>query len=96
MHTRLTLDSSIYSIEPVQKAAYRFIDRLIILLSVEEGSTVCDIDPAHDLKESYEQVIGSFKQELIDQQLRFQIKRETAPVRNLILSYAFSRSGLQQ
>jgi His-Xaa-Ser system protein HxsD len=40
-------------------------------------------------------MVANFKRELLDQQLRLQIKKETEPARNLILAYAFSRTGLQ-
>ena len=40
------------------------------------------------------EVIRSFKQELLDQELREHIADETAPVRTLILAQAFSKTGL--
>lgn len=95
MPKELALDKSVYSLESVQKAAYRFIDRLSILISEGDERIVCAIDPLATLSKPYEEVLASFKQELLDQQLRHQIKVETEGVRNLILSLAFSRSGLQ-
>lgn len=95
MPNPLTLDQSVYSLEAVQKAAYRFIDRLTILISQDGKQIVCEIEPVASLSKPYEEVLASFKQELLDQQLRSQIKAETESVRNLILSLAFSRSGLQ-
>jgi len=41
-------------------------------------------------------IINAFKRELLDQQLRLSIKKETEPQRNLILAYAFSKTGLQE
>ena len=35
-----------------------------------------------------------FHQELLDQELREQISRETAPLRDLVLAHAYSRTGL--
>ncbi len=96
MSSYLTLDKSIYSLEAVQKAAYRFIDRLTIIISQDEKYVICDITPDVGLIQPYDDVIARFKQELLDQQLRCQIKEETESVRNLILSLAFSKSGLQQ
>jgi His-Xaa-Ser system protein HxsD len=92
---RLDLDQSVYSLEAVQKAAYRFIDRLTILISQSEGIITCDIDLIVGCDALLDPVLADFKRELLDQQLRVQIKKETTDVRNLILSYAFSRSGLQ-
>ena len=91
---QLNLDSSVYSLEAVQKAAYRFIDRLTILISQSEGLINCAIEPV-SMEDVFEAILGDFKRELLDQQLRLQIKTETANVRNLVLAYAFSKTGLQ-
>lgn len=92
---KLVLDMHVYSLEAAQKAAYRFIDRLTILIQREEDKLVCEIDPIDAHKENFEDHVANFKRELLDQQLRHQIKNETESTRNLILSFAFSRSGLQ-
>lgn len=94
-HT-LSLDKSVYSLDVVERAAYRFIDRLTIVISQTNEQIVCEIDPAHTSESSIDEHIADFKRELLDQKLRTEIKRETEPVRNLILSLAFSKSGLQQ
>ncbi|MDQ0143313.1 His-Xaa-Ser system protein HxsD [Cupriavidus necator] len=96
MTTRLELDAAVYSLEAVQKAAYRFIDRLTILISQGQGTVNCDLDLVVGTQMPLGDVLADFKRELLDQQLRLQIKRETEPARNLILAYAFSRTGLQQ
>ncbi|WP_186301571.1 His-Xaa-Ser system protein HxsD [Denitromonas halophila] len=92
---RLDLDKSVYSLEAVQKAAYRFIDRLTVLISQSEGAITCDIEVVVGPEDVLAPLLADFKRELLDQQLRIQIKNETADIRNLILAYAFSRSGLQ-
>lgn len=91
----LHLDPTIYPLEAVQKAAYRFIDRLTILISQDGGQIVCNIAMVPGITTPLEIVVDDFKRELLDQQLRLKIKAETTDVRNLILSYAFSRTGLQ-
>lgn len=96
MSNRLVLDKSVYSLEATQKAAYRFIDRLTILISQSDKEIFCEVESVVGLNKPYEEVLAGFKQELLDQQLRLQIKVETESVRNLILSLAFSRSGLQE
>ncbi len=92
---KLHLSKDIYSLEATQKAAYRFIDRLTILIEALGDDLQCEIDPVAGQEEKFNQHLSDFKRELLDQQLRKQIKEETEPVRNLILAYAFSRSGLQ-
>jgi His-Xaa-Ser system protein HxsD len=93
----LELDSRVYRLEAVQKASYRFIDKLTILISKREsGTIICEIDPVEGATAAFDVVVSDFERELLDQELRSKIKTETEPVRNLILAYAFSRSGLQR
>ena len=92
---KIEIDEQVYSVEAVQKAAYRFIDRLTILITKTNGMIVCDADPVSGTEPQFESNLSNFKRELLDQQLRKQIKEETESARNLILAYAFSRSGLQ-
>ncbi len=92
---KLSLNKEIYSLEATQKAAYRFIDRLTILIEPDGDGWVCTIDPITGQEEKLKDHIADFKRELLDQQLRIQIKGETEAVRNLILAYTFSRTGLQ-
>ncbi|SOY77715.1 Radical SAM pair-associated protein [Cupriavidus taiwanensis] len=96
MTTRLELDAAVYSLEAVQKAAYRFIDRLTVLISQDQDTVVCEVDLVKGIQTPMDDVLANFKRELLDQQLRLQIKQETESARNLILAYAFSRTGLQQ
>ncbi|WP_331694268.1 His-Xaa-Ser system protein HxsD [Pandoraea sputorum] len=96
MTIRLELDEEFYSPEAVQKAAYRFIDRLTVVISRVGANVICEIDVNSGIETPVGNLLSNFKRELLDQQLRAQIKAETEPVRNLILAYAFSRTGLQQ
>ncbi|VVE00815.1 His-Xaa-Ser system protein HxsD [Pandoraea commovens] len=96
MTIRLELDAEFYSPEAVQKSAYRFIDRLTVVISRVGGDVICEIDVNNGIETSVDNLLANFKRELLDQQLRAQIKAETEPVRNLILAYAFSRTGLQK
>jgi His-Xaa-Ser system protein HxsD len=92
---QLKLDSSVYSIEAVEKAAYRFIDRLSVLISQDGPSIVVDLSVDDKYISSSDKVMANFHKELLDQNLRVKIKAETASSRNLILAYAFSKTGLQ-
>lgn len=93
---KLEIDEQIYCLEAVQKAAYRLIDRLTIVITKTGGKLVCEIDAVSGTEAQVDGNIADFKRELLDQQLRKQIKDETESARNLILAYAFSRSGLQK
>jgi His-Xaa-Ser system protein HxsD len=92
---KLNLNKEIYSLEATQKAAYRFIDRITILIKPADEEWLCEIEPIAGHEDKFNDHIADFKRELLDQQLRKQIKEETQDVRNLILAYTFSRTGLQ-
>lgn len=92
---KLSLDPKVYSLDAVQKAAYRFIDRLTIQIEASNDAIMCSISPVRPGVD-ITQLLDGFKRELLDQELRLKIKTETEQVRNLILALAFSRSGLQE
>lgn len=92
----LYFDLGIYSTLAIEKACYRFSDRLVFdiktdqdRLLVEIGSRAPEINPV-----TFELHVNDFRSEALDQNLREKIKSETAGVRNLILAHAFSRTGL--
>lgn len=94
--TVLKFDKAAYSIEAAQAAAYRFIDRLTVVVSSTPEALVCEVEPIQGRSVDFDAAVADFKRELLDQQLRQRIGRETESVRNLVLSLAFSRTGLQQ
>lgn len=92
---RLTFDERVYSIEAIQKAAYRFIHLFVIDMSLSEGSILCILTATQKHSpDGLEHSINEFKKEVLDQHLRLKIKAETESVRNLVLGIAFSNSGL--
>ena len=94
----LSLDTSIYGIGAIKRAVCKFADRTSVIINPGPDSAVslifnfvgkhADGDP--------EQVISDFCNELLDQDLREIIKRETGPLRNLIIAHAFSRTSLAE
>jgi len=95
MSHKLQLDSSVYSIEAVQKAAYKYIDRFASIISTDKSSIMLDITIDDKHLNDTDQILSDFKKELLDQNLRKMIKTETEPMRNYILAYTFSKSRLQ-
>ena len=91
----LKFDRAAYSIEAAQAAAYRFIDRLTVVVSSTASEVVCEIEPIAGRDVDTPAEVADFKRELLDQQLRTRLKAQTEDVRNLILALAFSRTGLQ-
>lgn len=86
----VAFDAAVASLDAVQRAAYRFGDRLSI--DLHPGETITCVlqigngDDADDLA-------AAFRNEVLDQVLRERIRTETAAARNLILAVAFSQTG---
>ncbi len=92
----LEFDSKVYSAEAAQKAAYRFINRMSVIVSLKGETIRCELKPDQEASpEHIDLLAADFCKEVLDQNLRERIKRDTEQARNLILSYAFSKSGLQ-
>ena len=91
----LVFDERLFSVEAVQKAAYRFIHLFAMDMSLVNGSITCTLTPSQEHSpEGLQHYIDEFKKEVLDQHLRIKIKAETEDVRNLVLGIAFSNSGL--
>ena len=92
----LSLDTSIYSVEAIKKSAYKFADRASVIINPATESTVSVVFNfvGRHAQNDPEQVISDFCNELLDQDLREKITKETQPVRNLLLAQAFSRTSL--
>jgi His-Xaa-Ser system protein HxsD len=87
------VSSTVYSLDTVKKAAYRFIDRASADISVNEGDIVCKFSFVRGTSESAaDAAVQDFRAELLDQDLRQKVALETAPIRNAILALAFSAS----
>lgn len=95
MPYQLQLDSQIYALEAVEKAAYRFIDRFAAILAIKNDHIFLELTFEDRHAANAEKILADFKKELLDQNLRLKIKAETEPIRNLILAYTFSKTGLQ-
>jgi len=93
-----TLDLRVYRLAAIQKAAYRLADRCTVALGTADG----DILPlsflfrAGTTEAAAREAVRLFFQEVLDEELRAQIRAETAPIRSLILAHAFSKTDLIQ
>ncbi len=92
----LSLDTSIYSLDSIKKAAYKFADKASVIISPSSGTVVTIVFHfvGRQTEGGPDQVISDFCNELLDQDLRDRIKKETEPLRNLLLAHAFSRTTL--
>ena len=95
MERALDIDLGVYSLDSLKRAAYRFSDRFATEITVDRQIATCKLTfPTDRTSESVESVVAAFRRELLDQDLRETIRRETEGVRNLILAHAFSKTGL--
>jgi His-Xaa-Ser system protein HxsD len=94
MHSiRLDFDRAAHSVDAVQRAAYRFSDRCVTDVHVNETTITCIVG-VRDRTTADEGLEFDFRNEVLDQTLRARIRTETEAVRNLILSVAFSKTDL--
>lgn len=91
----VNFDSRVFSLIAVKKAAYKYIDSFSADITLTNDEVRCSLkltSPRSD--ESFVRLVDDFKKEVLDQDLREQLKVETEPVRNLILAHAFSKTGI--
>ena len=93
----VTFSAEVYSIETIKKAAYRFSDSLSIDIVPRLSEIECVLHFISDSKdeEHVDRILAAFKNEVLDQDLRTIIARETEATRNAVLAFALSKTGLQ-
>jgi His-Xaa-Ser system protein HxsD len=91
----VAFDRDAYSVDAVQRAAYRFADRASCEVKVGDEEIEAVVSPLKDGTDMAS-LVGEFRNEALDQVLRERIRAETADVRNLVLALAFSRTGLAE
>jgi His-Xaa-Ser system protein HxsD len=95
-HHRVGFDARVYALPAIKKAAYRFLKSYGTEIRQEGETWVCilrfnqSVDAA-----AIERAERDLRAEVLDQDLRASIARETESVRNAVLALAFSRTGLQ-
>ncbi len=95
MVSEVKFDSAVFSLNAIKAACYRFSDKCSSSIETRDGVIVCTLRFDPKLSDSViEAEVDNLKKEVVDQDLRERLKRETEPVRNLILAHAFSKTGL--
>ena len=97
MSWTLVFSSQIYSVETIKKAAYRFTDVLSIEIipRIDQIECVLQFISGSKEEEQAQQIVAAFKNEVLDQDLRSIISKETETIRNAVLAFALSKTGLQ-
>lgn len=92
---RISFDSRAVEISSIKRAAYKFTDQCAIDLQVGEEEVVCVFEFKNKLSENeFKEFSIEFRNDVLDEGLRADISAQTEAVRNLILAYAFSKTGL--
>ncbi len=92
---QIAFDANLYSADHLKKAAYKFIDKFSFQVATKGSELVCDLELNPNIgKDAEDYYINQFKKEVLDQELRDKLKKETEAVRNLILAHTFSKTGL--
>ena len=92
----VAFDPDAFSMEAIKRASYKFASEFTISIR-QDSKILCKLEFEKKLFDDTQraQIIRRFKTEVLDQDLREKIARETEQVRNLILAHAFSQTGLQ-
>jgi len=92
----LVFSSEVYSVETVKKAAYRFSDLFSIDIFPRAAEIECVLTFASEQSsDEQERIVAAFKSEVLDQDLRAVVAKETEAIRNAVLAHALSKTGLQ-
>lgn len=91
----VSFDATVFDIESVKRAAYRFIDRFSVDIRLDTTSILCVVRVENGSPAAVQRLISDFRSEVLDQDLRMRIAAETSSMRNAILSIAFSASSLK-
>ncbi|MBX9771196.1 MAG: His-Xaa-Ser system protein HxsD [Candidatus Obscuribacterales bacterium] len=92
----VSFSSKVFDLETIKKAAYMFTDVCSIGIDVVNDDIVCRLSALKQSSDiSLSEIADLLRNEALDQDLRRKIANETEPMRNAILAYAFSRTGLQ-
>jgi His-Xaa-Ser system protein HxsD len=93
----VTFPRDVYSVDAVKRAAYRLSDRLSCAISLHDGDIRCALTPlTRSGLEDCNALVARLRNEVLDQDLRERIAAETVGIRNVVLAYAFSATGLQE
>lgn len=85
-----TVDMNIYSLEVICATCYKYTDIYFIKQEMHNDSNLIDVifEPKNvDIVN--ENLIKEFRNDLIDQQIRFNVQKEFGHIRNLIVEEAF-------
>ena len=87
----LDFDVRIFSLDTIKRALYRYSDKCSFDIQLKDNDITVKIKTNVN-----DDLLAKIKNEVLDQDLRDTLAKETANVRMLILANAFSNTGLIQ
>ena len=86
-------DRNVYRLTAVKKAAYKYGNLFGIMIEEADGFVLASLRAASS-NTNPEEAVGSFCNEVLDQELREEIAAETNGIRDLLLAHTFSKTSL--
>jgi His-Xaa-Ser system protein HxsD len=90
----VAVDTSLYTLDAMFRACYKFTDRCFVFLERGANDTVIVHLRARTVGSDLAETIGAFQNELLDQRLRMDLARETRTIREWIVAQAFVEADL--
>jgi len=85
----ITFDAHVFSLDTIKRAIYRFSDKCSFDIQMKDNVITVIFQAKNQ-----DDWITKIKNEVLDQDLRDTLSKETVNIRTLILANAFSNSGL--
>lgn len=85
----ITFDALVFSLDTVKRTLYRFSDKCSFDIQMKDNVITVTFQA-----KTQDDWIARIKNEVLDQDLRDTLSKETANIRTLILANAFSNTGL--
>ena len=90
----IPLDTNVYRLTAIKKAAYKFGDRCGVRIDLEDGQKARIFFTFSAGSVDAEGLAHGFLNEVLDQELREVVAEETANIRDVLLAQAFSAANL--
>lgn len=91
----LQVDSTLYELDAILRACYKYTDRCYLFLTRDPGTEgLVNIFFMSKRQSDLSEVMGDFCNELVDQSLRLALSQEFGPIRELVVAQAFSEGNL--
>lgn len=91
----IQVDVSLFDAEVVKQVLYKFADQASFNLKDNQGILDIEVIPKDPVVFDFNQLKSVILDEIIDQDLRKTISRETNDLRNFIIAKAFASADLQ-